>query len=96
MPSISHFVYILRCSDGSYYVGVASDLHDRVATHNAGRGPRFTSLRLPVSLVYSEPHPGLSSAKKRERQLKGWSRAKKEALMKGDLETLRNSSKATR
>ncbi len=94
MPSISHFVYILRCSDGSYYVGVASDLHDRVATHNAGRGPRFTSLRLPVSLVFSEPYPSLSSAKRRERQLKGWSRAKKEALMRGDRQSLRELSRA--
>jgi putative endonuclease len=56
-----------------------------VAVHNAGRGPAFTSNRRPVTLVFTEPHSTRASAVRRERQLKRWSRAKKEALIDGDL-----------
>ncbi len=89
-----YLLYILHCSDGSYYIGTTDDLPKRLACHRSARGPRYTSLRLPVFLVYSEPHSSISSARLRERQLKGWSRAKKEALLRRDLDALRELSKA--
>jgi putative endonuclease len=77
------FIYILRCKDGSDYVGVATDVEDRVREHNAGQGPAFTKKRRPVELVYSEQHESYQSARKREAQLKGWRREKKEWLISG-------------
>jgi putative endonuclease len=79
----SWFVYMLRSSDGSYYVGVATDPKDRVKEHNAGQGASFTKKRRPVKLVYSEEHESYACARKREAQLKGWRREKKESLIKG-------------
>jgi putative endonuclease len=75
------FVYILRCSDNSFYVGHTQDIAQRVATHNAGKGARWTASRRPLTLVYQEPCESQSSAMKRESQLKRWTRAKKEALI---------------
>jgi predicted GIY-YIG superfamily endonuclease len=92
-PNAAHFVYILRCADGSYYVGSTQDLQGRVATHNAGGGPPYTRRRLPVVLVYSEPFASTSHAVRRERQLKRWSRAKKAALIAGNLDKLKKLSK---
>lgn len=77
------FVYILRCKDGSYYVGVTTDVGDRIREHNAGQGPAFTKKRRPVELVYAEEHESYASARKREAQLKGWRREKKEWLISG-------------
>ena len=77
------FVYILRCSDASYYVGVATDLEDRVKEHNVGQGAAFTKKRIPVKLVYEEKHESYASARKREAQLKRWRREKKEWLING-------------
>ena len=77
------FVYILRCNDGSYYVGVATDLKDRVKEHNAGQGSSFTKKQRPVELVYSEEHESYAGARKREAQLKRWRREKKEWLING-------------
>jgi len=77
------FVYILRCNDASYYVGVATDPRDRVREHNAGQGSTFTKKRRPVKLVYAEEHENHASARKREAQLKGWRREKKEWLITG-------------
>ncbi len=89
-----HFVYMLRCSDGSYYVGSSSDPEARAKAHNAGTtGVAYTSLRRPVTLVYAEPHPDRASAMRRELQIKGWSRAKKEALIAGDAGALKALSK---
>ena len=82
-------VYILRCADGSLYVGVTRDLENRVSNHQAGSGCAYTSSRRPVSLAYSEPHPTFQQAYTRERQLKRWTRAKKEALIEGDLQRLK-------
>ena len=65
-------VYILRCSDGSLYVGHASDFNDRVKRHNSGRGAVYTAHRLPVQLVYSEVLPSVEKAVARESQLKRW------------------------
>jgi len=87
------YMYILRCSDGSYYVGSTDNLQARILAHNAGRGPSYTSRRRPVQLVYSESYDNNRLAGQRERQLKGWSRAKKEALILGDVEELKRLSK---
>jgi putative endonuclease len=82
------FVYMVRCADGTLYTGYARDPGARVNVHNAGKGAKYTRSRLPVALVYSEQCESLSAALKRERQLKPWSRAKKEALIAGDKEAL--------
>jgi putative endonuclease len=78
-----HFVYIVRCADGSLYTGYALDPRARMRVHNAGRGARYTSGRRPVRLVYSEAFETLSEALKREYELKQWPRARKQALIKG-------------
>jgi putative endonuclease len=84
------FVYILRCADGSYYVGngTGDDLTGRVAQHQAGTYPGYTSTRRPVRLVWSEYFDRITDANAVERQGKGWSRAKKESLVKGDWNTV--------
>jgi putative endonuclease len=80
------FVYMLKCADGSYYVGTATgnDLTKRIAEHNAGVYSGYTSTRRPVPVIWSEYFPRITDAIAVERQLKGWTRAKKEALVKGD------------
>jgi putative endonuclease len=88
------FVYILLCSDDSYYVGVTNDLERRLMEHQEGeKGSLYTSKRLPVQLVYSEKVHGPLTAIKREKQLKTWSRAKKEALIAGREEELKREAK---
>jgi putative endonuclease len=77
-----HFVYIVRCTDGSLYTGYARDPKARTRAHNAGRGARYTSGRRPVRLVYSEGFATLSEALKREYELKQWTRAEKQDLVK--------------
>ena len=69
------------------------DIERRVKTHNAGRGAAFTSKRRPVALAYAEPHDSETAALRRERQRKGWTREKKEALIRGDLALLKSLSK---
>jgi putative endonuclease len=87
------FLYILRCSDGSYYIGTTrTALEIRLAQHNAGTLGGYTARRRPVTLVYSQWFDRITDAIENERKLKGWSRAKKEALMRGDLEALRQLS----
>lgn len=83
------WVYILRCRDGALYVGQTDDVSRRVITHNEGRGARFTAARRPVAAVYVEPFETALSATARERQLKRWTRAKKEALVARDLPLLK-------
>ncbi len=80
------FVYILLCADRSYYVGSATgdDPAQRIAAHNSGYYGGYTSTRRPVQLVWSEHFDRITDAIAAERRLKGWSRAKKEALVKGD------------
>jgi len=80
------YVYMLRCADSSYYVGSATgnDLSKRIAEHNAGTYGGYTSERRPVALVWSEYFDRATDAIAAERRLKGWSRAKKEALIAGD------------
>jgi putative endonuclease len=77
-----HFVYMVRCSDGTLYTGYARDPQKREQVHNTGRGAKYTSRRRPVSLVYSEACASLSEALKREHTLKSLSRGEKEALLK--------------
>ena len=85
-----HFVYIVRCADGSLYTGCARDPRARIRAHNAGRGARYTSGRRPVRLVYSEQFETLSEALKREYELKQWPRAKKQALVRAARRTARS------
>ena len=87
------FVYVLRCSDDSYYVGVTKNLRQRLREHNTGKACEYTKKRKPVSLEYYEPRESLEAAMHRERQIKGWSRAKKESLIAGDLDRLKKVSK---
>ena len=88
-----YHVYILRCSDSSLYVGYTTDIEARIRAHNLGRGAAHTFKRRPVRLVYSEPHPMRLAAVRREHQLKHWTRAKKEALIRGNLALLKRLSK---
>lgn len=87
------FVYILRCSDSSYYVGYTEDIQKRISDHNNGNGAKWTAARRPVELVYQESHSDQTSAVRRESQIKKWSRAKKEARISGDIELLKRLSK---
>jgi putative endonuclease len=83
------WVYILRCADGSYYTGsTRQEPEARVWEHNEGVLPGYTHGRRPVVLVYAEHYERLIEGYSRERQIKGWSRAKKEALMAQDREGL--------
>ncbi len=87
--SMGAFVYILRCSDGSYYVGTTRDTLDRrVAEHNAGGYGGYTAKRRPVTLAYAQEFANITDAIAAERQVKGWRREKKEALIRGDLSAL--------
>ena len=76
--------YLIRCSDGSYYAGHTDNLEARLAAHQRGEISGYTASRRPVALVFSEQFPSRQEAFERERQIKGWSRAKKEALIEGD------------
>lgn len=86
----SFFVYILRCADGSLYVGHTTDLQDRVKVHNDGRGATWTACRRPVELAYHEPAANETGAIRRELQIKGWTHAKKLALIRGDRAALKS------
>jgi putative endonuclease len=84
------YVYMLRCRDGSYYVGSARQgLELRVAQHNDGTFGGYTARRRPVTLVWHEAFERITDAIAAERQIKGWSRAKKEALIRGDFAAIR-------
>jgi putative endonuclease len=82
------WMYILECGDGSYYIGSTKDLERRIFEHQEGLGAKYTSQRLPVKLVYGEEYDRVADAYYREKQVQGWSRAKREALIKGEYETL--------
>jgi putative endonuclease len=89
-------VYVLLCADGGYYVGSTSDLAERERIHNEGHGAEHTAARRPVCLVYSEAHASWPAARKREAQIKGWSRAKKQALIAGNRAELRTLARRRR
>lgn len=89
------FVYILRCSDGSYYVGsTRTTLEERLAQHNVATFDGYTARRRPVTLAFCQEFDRITDAIAAERQLKGWRRAKKEALIRGEPEALRELAKA--
>ncbi|MFD1471172.1 GIY-YIG nuclease family protein [Companilactobacillus mishanensis] len=77
-----YFVYILLCSDGTFYTGTSNNVEKRVATHNTGKGAKYTKVRLPVKLLYTEKLENKSAALKREIAIKKLSRSHKEELLK--------------
>ena len=81
---MSFWTYMLKCSDGSYYVGQTDDLESRIAAHSTGIPTCYTTRRRPVLLVWSQQFATREEALAAERQIKGWSRRKKEALMRDD------------
>jgi len=88
------YVYILKCSDNTLYVGHTSNIKNRLFWHRSGFASQHTAQRLPVKLVYSEVHLDETSARQREIQIKRWSGQKKQALISGDLALLKNLSKS--
>ena len=82
------WMYILRCNDGTYYVGSTTDLSLRLAEHEQGIGAKYTAARLPVQMVYSCEFQDIVEAYERENQVKHWNRAKKEAHIRGDWDAL--------
>ncbi|MBV9881907.1 MAG: GIY-YIG nuclease family protein [Sphingomonadaceae bacterium] len=91
------WAYMLHCADRSFYVGHTDDLDARIGAHQSGLIRGYTSTRLPVTLVWSDEFPSRYEALQAERQIKGWGRAKKLALIRGDwklIGSLARSSKA--
>ena len=84
-----HYVYILRCADSSLYIGETDDVEHRLGRHQEGRACKYTAARRPVQLVYVEELADHLAARRRESQLKGWTRRKKEALVAGNLQLLK-------
>jgi len=80
---MSFWTYMLRCNDGSYYVGHTDDLERRIAQHSCGEPRCYTSNRRPIVLVWSQEFASRDEALAAERQIKSWSRAKKAALVRG-------------
>jgi putative endonuclease len=90
----SYYVYILKCSDGSYYTGVTNDIQRRFYEHQEGLiEDCYTHDKRPVDLLFTEEYHDVNEAIGREKQIKGWSRKKKEALINGDFEKLIELSK---
>lgn len=81
-------MYILKCADASYYVGSTRNLERRLEEHAIGAVHSYTSTRLPVTLVYAEEFSYIHDAYAREKQVQGWSRAKRRALIEGRISTL--------
>jgi len=88
------YVYILKCSDGSYYTGSTKNLEIRVLEHQNGLGSEHTKKHLPVELIYSEEYERIDQAFYREKEIQGWSRKKKEALINGHFDKLPELSKS--
>jgi putative endonuclease len=78
------YMYILECSDGTYYTGSTKYLDLRIEQHQSGEGAIYTSKRLPIKLIYYEEYDRIDDAFYREKQVQGWSRKKKDALIKGE------------
>ncbi|MBM7365451.1 GIY-YIG nuclease family protein [Gordonia hydrophobica] len=87
------YMYILRCSDGSYYVGSTKNVEARFEQHQSGKGCGYTSSRRPVELVFCEEFDTIGDAYAMEKRVQNWSRAKREALIAGDFEALHRASK---
>jgi len=90
------FTYILKCADSSYYTGSTKNLEKRLTEHNSGLGANYTRNRLPVQLMYYEEYLNIEQAFYREKQIQGWSRRKKKALMNGNSNLLPTLSIAYR
>jgi len=96
---MSFWVYMLECADDSYYIGHTDNLESRLSQHQSGQIRGYTSSRLPVRLVFSQAHASREEALAAEQQIKGWSRRKKQAMIRGDwsevsrLARSRNSAK---
>lgn len=91
MMSCVPFVYILRCSDSTFYVGSTRNLDHRMWQHSTGEGSAYTRKRQPVELVFAEEYDRIDEAYAREKQIQGWSRKKRQALIEhrmGDLPEL--------
>ena len=86
--TVSFWVYILQCADGSYYTGHTDNLETRLAMHRSGAIPGYTRNRRPVTLAFSSEFATREEAFVRERQIKGWSHRKKKALVAGDWDAL--------
>ena len=80
----AHWVYVLRCADGSYYTGYTTDVERRVAEHDAGEGAKYTRGRTPVELVHAEAHESRSAALSREHAIKALRRDEKQRLVASD------------
>ena len=90
----TYYVYILKCSDGTYYTGVTNDINRRLDEHSSGYNPEcYTAKRRPVSLVWFTDTNDINYAIDKEKQIKKWSKAKKEALIISDWENLKLLSK---
>lgn len=87
------FTYMLRCADGSYDVGQTDDIERRVSQHEAGAVPGHTVTRLPIQLAWFEEFPTREEAKAAEAQIKNWSRKKKEALIGGNIDELKQAAR---
>lgn len=83
------YVYILRCNDGSYYVGHTDSIEKRIAEHDAGSYPGYTQTRLPINLVYVQEFSTRDEAFNAEHQIKKWNRKKKEAIIENDWNSLK-------
>ena len=88
------WVYILKCRDGSYYVGSTRSLEARIGQHQQGLGAEYTRHRLPVELVWAHERERVDEAFALEKRIQGWSRAKREALIRGDVEALPGLSRS--
>jgi len=93
---MAFYVYILKCSDGSFYTGHTDDLDKRLWQHENCDASSYVSSRRPFALVYSESFNSRIEAKASEKQIKGWSRKKKEALIRGDWAEISRLSKANK
>jgi len=95
----TYYVYIVQCPDNSYYTGVTNDVERRLIEHNNERDTKYTYRKRPVKLVWFENYNDINQAIEKEKQIKGWSRKKKEALINNDfdllleLSNLKNKSK---
>ena len=85
--------YMLKCSDGSYYVGHTDNMEQRLAGHQSGAFPGYTYKRRPVELIWNDAFQTRDDAKTAEKQIKGWSRAKKEALAQGNWDQISELAK---
>ena len=90
MQKMSNYVYIVECSDGTWYTGWTNDLEHRMQAHNSGQGAKYTRSRRPVRLIYFEGHESASSARRREYAIKRLTRAQKEKLVERKEDTAMN------